>query len=405
MADQKSTSSTVKQPSLAILIAISAINPLAINIYLPSLPKLVDVFGTTMSMVQLTLSLYLVGVALAQIIIGPLSDRYGRRPVLLWGMVIFVIGSAVCAVAPTIDVFIYGRILQAAGGCSGIVLGRAIVRDVHARERAASMIGYVTMGMAVAPMIGPAIGGVLDEMFGWVATFQLLTILGVLVLIAAYVNLHETHFSRGSAGFSGLLSSFSLLLTMPAFWCYALTAAFTSSVYFAFLGGAPHVADALLSLRASEYGLYFILVAAGYMVGNWATGRFAARVGVGRMILIGNCILLAAIGGMIAAFSAGYLHPLSLFGPMFFVGAGNGLSLPSAVAGAVSVRPDLAGAAAGLSGSLQIGAGAAASAIAGWLLSGILWPGTVWSLVLVMVVAASLSLLVGLAAFVVEKRN
>src|SRR5690554_5364405 len=162
-----------RRPSLVILVTISTVSPLALNIYLPSMPSLVGLFDTTMARVQLTLSLYLAAFALAQIVIGPLSDRYGRRPVLLWGMVVFMLGSLACALAPDIDFLIAGRILQAAGGSTGIVLGRAIVRDLYDRRQAASMIGYVTMGLAIAPMVGPAIGGVLDHVFGWTASFYL----------------------------------------------------------------------------------------------------------------------------------------------------------------------------------------------------------------------------------------
>lgn len=396
------TPATARRPSIAILVAISAVNPLAMNIYLPSMPRLVDFFATTMSEVQLTLSLYLAAVALAQIAIGPLSDRFGRRPVLLWGLGIFLAGSIICVFAQSISVFLVGRILQAAGGCAGIVLGRAIVRDLFDRRRAASMIGYVTMGMAVAPMVGPAIGGVLDQAFGVVAISIFVTAIGLAVTLAAVVNLHETNHYRMSGGVGELFRNFGTLMRIPAFWAYALTAAFTSITFFAFLGGGPFIASELLDMSPSEYGLYFMLVAAGYIVGNWFSGRYASSAGVLRMITSGNLMLLAAIAAIAAFFAAGYIHPLSLFGPIFFVGIANGICLPSSIAGAVSVRPDLAGAASGLAGSMQIGFGAIASALVGWLLSGVLWPGTIWPLVLIMALACVATLISGFATKITD---
>lgn len=403
MTKSLSSAPAERRPSIALLVAVSAVNPLALNIYLPSMPTLVGIFGTTAGMVQLTLSLYLAAVAVAQIGIGPLSDRHGRRPVLLWGLAIFVIGSAVCALSDTIEVMLAGRVLQAVGGCAGIVLGRAIVRDLYDRSQAASMIGYVTMGLAVAPMVGPVIGGTLDENFGWRTSSYLMVVLGILVFAWSWFELHETNHNRVSGGgLAGLARSYAALVRSPVFVSYAMTSAFTSAVFFSFLGGAPFIAAELLSMTPSTYGLYFMLVAAGYMAGNWVSGRFSGRMGIGRMITSGNSVLALAVATIAVFFWSGLLHPLALFGPMFFVGVGNGMSLPNAIAGAVSVRPDLAGAASGLTGSMQIGAGAITSALSGWLLSGVLWPGTIWPLVLVMAVACVIAVLAGIAALLLE---
>ncbi|MBA5776626.1 multidrug effflux MFS transporter [Stappia sp. F7233] len=391
-----------RRPSLAILVIVSAVNPLAMNIYLPSMPTLVGTFDTTLAQAQLTLSLYLAAVAVAQIGIGPLSDRFGRRPVLLWGLAIFVVGSLICAYAGSLAAFLVGRLLQAAGGCTGIVLGRAIVRDMYDRQQSASMIGYVTMGMAVAPMVGPAVGGAIDQAFGLTAISLAMVAVGLVVLVAAIADLHETNRTRIPAGIGALWRSYRTLMAIPAFWAYALTAAFTSAVFFAFLGGGPFVAAEILRMTPSEYGLYFMFVAIGYIVGNWISGRYSAMAGVAMMILAGNLVLLMAIGLIGLLFSAGFLHPLSLFGPVFFVGLANGICLPSSIAGAVSIRPELAGAASGLAGSLQIGFGAITSALVGWLLSGVLWPGTVWPVIMMMAIMAVLTLISGMAARLVD---
>lgn len=396
MTNSLSSALPTRRPTIALLVAVSAVSPLALNIYLPSMPVLVDVFDTTAAMVQLSLSLFLASIALAQIGIGPLSDRYGRRPVLLWGLVVFILGSVVCALADSIEVLLVGRVLQAAGGCAGIVLGRAIVRDLFDRSRAASMIGYVTMGLAVAPMIGPAIGGTLDQTFGWRTSSYLMVVLGVLVLVWAAAELHETNHTRTrGGGLRGLIASYATLSRSSLFWAYTITSAATSCVFFSFLGGAPFIAANMLDMTPATYGLYFMMVAAGYILGNGISGRFSGRVGIGRMIIGGTAVLVVAVSAIALPFALGLVHPLSLFAPMFVVGIGNGMTLPNAIAGAVSVRPDLAGAASGLSGSLQMGAGGLASALVGWLVSGVLWPGTIWPLVLVMAVACAATVVAG----------
>ncbi|HUG63197.1 MAG TPA: multidrug effflux MFS transporter [Methylomirabilota bacterium] len=389
-----------KRPSIALLVVLSAVNPLAINIYMPSMPRMAGAFDTTYAMIQLTLSLYLAIMAVAQTVIGPLSDRYGRRPVLLGGIVVFIAGSVLALSATTVEVLLVGRLLQGAGGCAGIVLARAIVRDLYDRDRAASMIGYVTMGMAVAPMLAPALGGVLEEAVGWRGSFVVMLLSGLGALVWAMAALHETNPNVGRVtSFRETARQWGELLAVPAFWAYSGAAAFASAVFFAFLGGAPYVTAEIMDAGPVEYGLYFILVSVGYMIGNFLTGRFAARIGVPVMINVGNMVQLVAVGSMAAAFAAGYIHPLSLFGPMFLVGLGNGVSLPSAIAGSVSIRPDLAGAASGLGGSMQVGVGAIASSLAGALLV-TLWPGTVWSMVALMVVASLAGVACGVAVWI-----
>ncbi|MTI42355.1 Bcr/CflA family efflux MFS transporter [Roseibium hamelinense] len=374
-----------RTPSLGVLIAISTVSPVAINIYLPSLAGMVTAFDTTAAQIQLTMSLFLVAVAVAQLIVGPLSDRYGRRPVVIAGMALFVAGSALCLMAPDVETLIFARMVQAVGGCTGLVLGRAIVRDLYERDRAAGMIGYVTMGMTVGPMAAPALGGLLDSEFGWRGGFYMMLVMGGAVLMAAIVNLHETNHQRSATGgLGGLLRNYRTLAKEKLFWAYALTAMFTSSVYFSYLGGAPFIAADVLGMGAAEMGLYFMFVAAGYIIGNGISGRITERVGVVRMILAGSLAPSLAVFFVGLAIYVDWLHPLTLFLPMFFVGLGNGICLPSAISGAVSARPELAGAAAGLSGSMQVGFGALTSALVAWAVSETMWPGSVWPMVAVM---------------------
>ncbi len=377
-----------KPSFIALLIAVSAVSPLGINMYLPSMPGMARALGVDFTTIQLTLSLYLGAMAVGQLVIGPLSDRLGRRPVLLTGLLVFVVGSVICLSAQSIGVLIFGRIVQAIGGCAGITLSRAIVRDLYGRNQVASMIAYVTMGMAVAPMIAPTIGGVLETFFGWRASFAFLIGFGGLALVFAYWRLRETNHSRASGESAReLLRGYGSLFRSRQFWGYTLVTSFVSAMFFAFLAGAPYVMIELLGRSPAEYGFYFAMVPTGYILGNFATGRIAGRMGPNRMILAGTFLSLVSIAAMAALIASGFLSPVALFGPMLFIGVANGLVLPSGIAGAVSVRSDLAGAAAGLSGSFQIGFGALVAPIVGATLSS-----TVWPLIAIMTICSSLAI-------------
>jgi DHA1 family bicyclomycin/chloramphenicol resistance-like MFS transporter len=337
------------------------------NVFLPSLPGMARYFQTDYAFVQLAVSLYLAATAVLQLFIGPASDRFGRRPVMLVSFAVFVIGTVAAIFAPTIEVLLGCRLLQAFSA-AGMVLSRAIVRDTVDASEAASRMGYITMGMAVVPMIGPMIGGFLDEIYGWKAAFVLTLAFGAVTMVVVYFDLGETN-RRRSAGLAAQFASYPALLRSREFWGYSLTAAFTSGAFFAFIGGGPLVATEMLGLAPSGYGIYFGIISAGYILGNFLSGRFSGRIGVRRMALAGS---LVASGGILLAlllFLAGFYHPLSLFGPALFLGVGNGITLPNANAGIVSVRPDLAGSASGLGGALQIGGGATLSVIAGAVLS------------------------------------
>lgn len=406
MVSSQADSASVRRPSLATLIAIAAISPLAMNIFIPSMPGMVHVFDTSPAMVQLTLSLFLVSISLSQLLIGPLSDFFGRRPVLLACMAGFVLASIACRFATSIDMLIIARIFQGASGCAGLVLARTVVRDLYSRERSASMIGYVTMGMAVAPMVGPAIGGYLDGINGWQSSFDLLVILGILVLIAAYLDLNETNQNRSpDFGLRQTLKSYATLSRYKSFWAFTMTSSFASCVFFSFLGGAPFIVTRIMHLEPATYGLYFTLVAGGYITGNFLSGRFSERFGLFKMIMTGNILSMVAVSAMAIAFAFEIYHPLALFGPMFFSSVSNGLTLPSAVAGAVSVRPDLAGAASGLSGSLQTGLGAGASIAVGALIASNIFGETGWPLVVVMATGTVLAFLTGLICISLKDTN
>ena len=354
-----------------MLVAVSAVGPLALNIFMPSMPALPGVFDTDYGTVQLTLGLYLVGLATGQLAYGPLSDRFGRRPLLLGGLGLFLLGTALSYLAISIEMLIVGRVIQAVGGCSGLVLSRAIVRDLFDRERSASVISYITAAMVMAPMVAPLIGGYLDDWLGWRSSFLFVGSFGLIVTVFAVLLLHESNHNRQPLpGIRGMATSYGILLGSPVYRGYALLTTFASAGFFAFLGGAPYVVIELMGRPPSEYGWYFALSAIGYMSGNLVSGRITVRVGIDRMIGLGLALNLAGGLTMLLLWAAGHFTPLALFGPMMLSAIGNGFNNPNGNAGAISVDPGRAGAASGLTGFLQMSVGAGASALAGHLIIG-----------------------------------
>jgi DHA1 family bicyclomycin/chloramphenicol resistance-like MFS transporter len=222
--------------------------------------------------------------------------------------------------------------------------------------------------MSVVPMVGPMIGGFLDELYGWQAGFWLSLVFGLVALGFAFFDLNETNRNR-SDSLAAQFGAYPQLLGSGRFWGYTLTATCTGGAFFAFIGGGPFIATEMLGLTPSQYGFYFGIISLGYMLGNFLSGRFAKVFGLNRMVLSGNVVAISGMLLAIALFAGGIYHPLSLFGPVFFTGVGNGLTLPSANAGIVGVKPHLAGSASGLGGALQIGSGAALSMLAGALIT------------------------------------
>lgn len=354
-------------PHILTLVTAAACGAVAMNVLLPSLPGIARHFEVDYGVVQLAVSLYLAATAILQLGIGPASDRFGRRPVMLASFGIFLVSTLAALYAPTIELLLVCRVLQAFSA-AGIVLSRAVVRDMVGADEAASKIGYITMGMTLGPMLAPVVGGFLDELYGWQATFQLMLVFGIVALAVVYFDLGETNTTM-SASMTAQFRNYPELFRSRRFWGYTATASFTSGAFFAFLGGGPYVATEMLDLSPSHYGLYFVFVSIGYMLGNFLSGRYSQRFGINRMLLAGNVVAASGTLLSIMLFAAGYNHPLSLFTPVTFVGLGNGITLPNALAGMVSVRPHLAGTASGLGGAIQIGGGAALSVVSGALLS------------------------------------
>jgi DHA1 family bicyclomycin/chloramphenicol resistance-like MFS transporter len=353
-------------PHISTLVLIAGLAALTMNIFLPSLSAMATHFNTSYAVMQLAVSGYLAGTAVLQLVIGPLSDLFGRRPVMLGSIALLALGTVVCLFAPNITVFMVGRIMQTAI-VAGFVLSRAIVRDMVPAGEAASMIGYVTMGMSLVPMVAPALGGVLNDAFGWQANFVVMLVYALICLILGWRDLGETNHHR-SKSIGDQFRAWPELVRAPAFWGYALTCGFASGIFYAFLGGAPFIGTVIYHLSPAMLGLQFMLLAAGYTVGNFISGRYASRIGLMRMITTGN--LLSTLGVLISVIliALGSDSAFAFFGPLVLVGIGNGVTLPSANAGLVSVRPHLAGSASGLGGALYVGGGAGLSVLAGAVL-------------------------------------
>ena len=373
------------QPSMLTLVLLASISMLAMNSFLPSLPSMATHFGTTTAIMGLSVAIYLGSSAVLQILVGPLSDKIGRRPALLWSLGIFIFASFACVFAQDTAVFMTLRAIQAFAACT-MVLSRAIVRDTNDTQTSASKIAYIAMGMAITPMFAPALGGFLDNWFGWQANFWMLGGVGTLIWILTYFDQGET-VPPSTEGFREQLKEYPELLTSRRFWGYCLASAFSGGAYFAYLGGGPFVGSVVFNLSPEQLGIYFGTPAIGYFAGNFISGRYSVRFGIDAMILSGLNIILVGMTLSLILSYLGYASVNSFFGFMIFVGLGNGLCLPNATAGMLSVRPHLAGAASGLGGSISIAGGAALSTVAG----AILVPGSTEMPLLLLMWASSLA--------------
>jgi len=354
-------------PHIFSLVLIAGMAALTMSIFLPAMPAMAAYFETDYAIIQLSVSAYLALTGILQLIIGPLADRFGRRPVMLSALVVFLLATLGCIFATNVWFFLFCRLVQTVIS-TGIALSRAIVRDLVPEREAASMIGYVTMGMALMPMIGPALGGALQEIFVWQATFVVLLIFGLFTLSVAWFDLSETGTNTESS-FREQAKLYPQVIASRRFWGYSLASATASGCFFAFLGGAPFVASEVLGMSPAETGASFGIIALGYLIGNFITARVSTRLGLYKLMLTGG--ILASFGMSLALilYASGWAHPVAIFGPTIFVGLGNGMLMPTSQSGVMSVMPGISAAVAGLSSAVTIGGGAILSAITAAMLS------------------------------------
>lgn len=376
-----------------LLVVLAAIGPMALNLPLPALPMLSQLFAADPGFIQLTITLYLAGMAVSQLALGPMSDRFGRRPVILIALGLTVATSLFAAVAASASMLVLARVLQSFGASAGQVIGRAIIRDVFDRDRSASMIGWVTMAMVVAPMVAPTFGGLLIESVGWRWVFVATAVVALAAMLLTFLRLPETRATVSSPTIARLLADARDLARDRFFVGYLLLGALSSITFFAFLGGAPHVTITLMGQTTTTYGLWFIVNASGYMLGNAICGRYSARLGSDRLMLWGCYgMVVAALVQFLIAWAGYMTHPALLFIPQAAIAFFNGLQLPGAIAGAVSVRPQAAGSASGIVGFAQMGLGAVAAQIAGTMVGSTLSPVPMTALTLFGAIGAFASL-------------
>ncbi|MFZ8882157.1 MAG: multidrug effflux MFS transporter [Paracoccaceae bacterium] len=389
-------------PTLFALIVLSSISPLSMNFFLPSLPRMAEDFGTSASILGMSVGIFLATSAVFQILIGPMIDNYGRRPVVLWCLGIFIVATLLVPIAAVNTVsFLILRTFQATSAAC-IVTSRAIVRDVtDSPEASSARLAYVTMGMAIAPMIGPTLGGYIDGLYGWEANFYFIAGLAFAVLGFCYFDQAETLHKKGK----GLLDQIALypeLLRSKRFWAYCVALSFGASSFFIFLGAAPYVGGTLYGLSPQNLGLFIGAPALGYIAGNYLSGRFSVRFGIERMVVVGLLITFSALSVASLGILNGMGSVVLLFGVMSVSGIGNGITMPSATAGMMSVRPHLAGTASGLGGSIMIAVGGGLSVFASLIMED---QTTEAPMALVMWISSGIGLLCGFYVIYVQRKN
>jgi len=363
-------------PLLALITAFLMLQPLSTDLYLASLPGLASVFGAPPSTVQLTLSLFVIGFGAAQLVVGPLSDRFGRRPVLIAGLALYVFSSALCGLAPTIDTLIAARFLQALGCCAVVTIARAIVRDAYAPDDSMRVIARASTWMSLAPLLGPILGSYLQVAFGWRAAFVTLGIFSASLMAASILRLPETNMYKDprATELSGLLANYRVVLGSREFWANALPGALSYGAIFSFISGSSFVLIQVLHVPTEWFGYCFAFGVSGYMIGTIVCRRLLPTLGASRTLRAGSALALLTGAGFLAAVATGIVHWLLVLAAMFLTMAAHGINFPIAQSGAVSPFPQQAGTAAGLMGALYMSVAFAVGSIVGATHNGTLYP-------------------------------
>lgn len=374
-----------------LLAVLTALGPLAMDLYLPSFPAIATTFGTTPSQVQLTISCYMIGFAVGQLFFGPVSDRHGRKPVLSFALVVFCLGTLACAVAPSIGTLIAARTLQGAGASGVIVLARAVVRDLYDGTRAAREMSLMAAIMGIVPILAPLVGGVLEEWLGWRAGFVLILAAGVAAMGVVRRLLPET--VRPSAPGRNLLreslASFAVIGRNRAFLANLGIATASFAGLFAYISGSPFVMQDVYGLTPTGFGVFYGVTSLGFIGGTLMAAHLVMRIGQERVVALGAVGLLAGGLGTIVAVAVAPTSLLALAVALTVFLAGFGAAMPQALAGTLQPFPERAGAASSLVGAVQQSGGAAVGAVVGLAIGRTAWP-------MVIAIAAT-----GVASFVI----
>ena len=363
-------------PVFLLIIGFLMLQPLSTDLYLASLPSLASAFQVPASTVQLTLSLFVAGFGGAQLVIGPLSDRYGRRPVLIAGLALYVAASLLCALAPGISLLIVARFLQSLGCCSAIIIARAIVRDAYAPADSARVIARASSWLSLAPLLGPIAGSYLQVTFGWRAAFVAHAALGAGLLLSVVLRLPETnaHKNPRATELAGLIDNFKLVLGARAFWANALPGALSYGSIFAFISGSSLVLIRVLEVPTAWFGYCFAFGVSGYLAGTLLCRRMLGSLGLTRTQRIGGAGSLAAGLLFLAAIGLGAIHWSLVVAAMFFTMLAHGINFPIAQSGSVTPFPQQAGTAAGLMGAVTMAVAFIVGTVVGATFDGTLRP-------------------------------
>jgi DHA1 family bicyclomycin/chloramphenicol resistance-like MFS transporter len=359
---------------IALLVLVTVLGPLAMQMFLPALPAIQKTFETDAGTAQLTLTLAMVAIGVATLVFGPISDRFGRKPVLIAGIVFYIAGSVVVALSTTIPLLIAGRIVQAGGASAGIVLARAMARDVYGFAQSIRVISYLTMAMVVAPTLSPAIGGVVADSFGWRAIFWIMCVVGALALAGVGLGLAETNRERAPGGWRGLIEGSRRLIVSRRYLGYALVSTSAFCVFFAFLAAAPYLMAEVLHRPARDYGFWFMPVAGIFILGTWCSTRLLDRFGADRLIRFGVAATLVSVVASLPLYLLLPLSPALLFLPAVAFSFMQGFVIPNCQASAINVEPRFAGAGSGLVGFIGMAASAAVAQIVAEVADGTVRP-------------------------------
>jgi DHA1 family bicyclomycin/chloramphenicol resistance-like MFS transporter len=328
------------------LLSVTFIGPLSLHLFIPAMSAVKQAFGVSTGMAQLTMSLAMLSMAFFTVAYGGLSDRFGRKRVLLGGLVLFTCGAAACMVAANMPMLLAGRILQGAGAGCGVVLARAIARDIYGQDRVAQVIAYLTAAYVLGPMFAPPLGGQLTAAFGWRALFILASFVGLLVIVAVILGVPETR-TRSAAVPRSVFVGYKSLLRRPRFVGYMLQPGLMSAAFYTQATAASFLAAEHLGADAAKIGWWFFAFPIGFMTGSFISGRIGAKRSIEFMTILGGVIGVVNGALLVAWFSFGGISMAALYIPGTFVSLAQGLSMPYAQAGAMAVDPELSGSASG----------------------------------------------------------
>ena len=361
---------TNKQPSLMLLIVIAMTSPLALNLFIPAMPTVVNVLHTDIATMQLTYSCYLLTLAFGQLISGSLADYFGRYPVLISGLLIHFFGCIFAALSTDINLLIAARVLQALGGSACMSMARTMTLDIYGREKSASKMSYLVMAIALSQTIAPTLGGYINLYYHWQTIFIISATIAFCVCLIAAKKLTETCPRKTSSlKLKKVLQQYKEIIKSKEYLGYALSSTFIACGFYIFIGSAPYIVINKLGGNSADFGNWFLLVALAFMFGSFCSGNLAKRIPIDVMITLGHGISLFAASVLLLFVYFNLLDYISLFSPMALLTFGRGLSQPSAQSGAIACSLSTAGTASGLLGFIQLIIGALVAQLAPYFMS------------------------------------